>query len=81
MKKLLHFIVTSIVENPDDVVILEKQEDGFIRFLIKSNPEDIKIIIGKNGRTIRSIRELIKIKASLGGLHARVDIEETPTFA
>jgi len=63
MKKLLEFLLKAIVAHPDDVVVEEKEEEGQINLNLQANPEDIKIIIGKNGRTIKALRELLKIKA------------------
>jgi len=63
MKKLLEFLLKTIVAHPDDVVVEEKEEEGQINLNLQANPEDIKIIIGKNGRTIKALRELLKIKA------------------
>ena len=48
---------------PEDIVIEEVEEEGQINLNFQANPEDVKIIIGKNGRTIKAIRELLKIKA------------------
>jgi predicted RNA-binding protein YlqC (UPF0109 family) len=63
MKKLLEFLLKAIVEHPEDIVIEEKKEEGQLNLNLQANPEDIKIIIGKNGRTIKALRELLKIKA------------------
>ena len=63
MKDLLEFLTKSIVDYPQDIIIEEKEEAGQIDLNLKSNPEDIKIIIGKKGRTIKAIRELLKIRA------------------
>ena len=63
MKKLFEFLIKSIVDHPQDITIEEIQEEGQVSLNFNANPEDIKIIIGKNGRTIKAIRELLKIKA------------------
>jgi hypothetical protein len=63
MKELFEFLIKSIVDHPQDITIEEIQEEGQVNLNFNANPEDIKIIIGKNGRTIKAIRELLKIKA------------------
>jgi len=63
MKDLLAFLTKSIVDHPEEIVIEEKEEDGQINLNLQANPEDIKMIIGKKGRTIKAIRELLKIRA------------------
>lgn len=63
MKKLLEFLVSSIVQNPKEINITEESEDNSVTLTIHANPEDIKIVIGKGGKTIKALRELVKIKA------------------
>lgn len=63
MKKLLEFLTRSIVSHPQDIVVEESEGEEGINLNLQVHPDDIKIIIGKEGKTIRAIRELIKIKA------------------
>jgi predicted RNA-binding protein YlqC (UPF0109 family) len=63
MKDTLHQLITSLVENADDVVITETEEDGIVSFTIQVHPSDMGRIIGKNGKVIRSIRNVMKIPA------------------
>jgi len=63
MKDLLAFLTKSIVDHPEEIVIEEKEEDGQTNLNLQAHTEDIKMIIGKKGRTIKAIRELLKIRA------------------
>lgn len=63
MKDTLQLIVSSIVDNKDDVKIDEEQSEGIINLIINVNKDDIGKIIGKEGKVIRSIRNIMKIKA------------------
>lgn len=76
MDKLLLFILQHIVEHPDDVQIVEKQEDQRIVYQIHANQEDIGKIIGKQGRIIRAIRDIAKIVATKRNLFVDVEIIE-----
>lgn len=64
MKKSLEYIVSQIVDSPDKVKI-EEQEDstGIINFYVTVDPADMGKIIGKGGKVIRAIRNVIKIAA------------------
>jgi predicted RNA-binding protein YlqC (UPF0109 family) len=62
MKKFLEYIVTSLVNHPQDVKITEKKEEGALIFTIKVHPEDLKILIGKSGQTIKAIKRIARIK-------------------
>lgn len=63
MKEALQYILTTIVDNPDKVMIEEIEENGTVRFLVTVASEDMGKVIGKNGKVIRSIRNVMKIPA------------------
>lgn len=63
MKDALSYIVASIVENKEKVQITEENEGDFINFKILVDKEDMGRVIGKNGKIIRAIRNVIKIPA------------------
>ena len=77
MEKLLEFIVKSISSKPEEVKVkTQKGEEGQIEFHLQANQEDLKIIIGKKGRTIRAIRNLLKLKAFKEGQKFNLIIDE-----
>jgi len=63
MKKALEYIVTQIVDNPEKVEIKEQEDQGIINFTITVAASDMGKIIGKSGKVIRAIRNVIKISA------------------
>ena len=64
MEELLYFIVTRIVTKPDEVSISREEEnDSTVRFHITVHSDDAGLVIGKGGKVINSIRNLIKIQA------------------
>lgn len=74
MKDALTHIVHSIVENTDAVVIDEVTEDTTTTFTITVAPEEVGKIIGKSGKVIRSIRNVLKIPAMKAGIRVIVNI-------
>lgn len=63
MKKALEYIINQIVDDPKEVEIAEQEDDGMINFTVKVDSSDMGKIIGKNGKVIRAIRNVIKISA------------------
>lgn len=63
MKDALHYLVTSIVEKEEAVEITETEESGVLNFVIKVDSEEMGRIIGKNGKVIKAIRNVMKIPA------------------
>lgn len=63
MKDLLEYIVKSLVSKPDSLQIEETNEGDIVNFNLTVDPEDMGLIIGKNGQTIRAIRKLLVTRA------------------
>ncbi len=63
MKDTLSFLVSSIVDKPESVVIDENLEEGIINFVIHVDKDDIGKVIGKEGKVIRALRNAMKIPA------------------
>lgn len=75
MKELLEYIAKEIVENPDEVeVIQEEEEEGKIVLKLKVADEDKGRIIGKRGRIAESIRAILRVKAVKTDKHVFLDI-------
>ena len=81
MKDTLHFIVSAIVDNPDAVVIDEHEEDGITNLTITVDPADMGKVIGKEGKVIRSIRNIMKIKAMKFDKRIKISLAENPLNA
>jgi uncharacterized protein len=76
MKDTLQFIVSSIVDNPDAVSIEEQEVEGVTNLIITVDPNEIGKIIGKEGKVIRSIRNIMKIKAMKLGNRINITIAD-----
>jgi hypothetical protein len=78
MKDTLHFIVSSIVDNPDAVQIDEHEEEGITIYTLTVHKDDMGKVIGKEGKVIRSIRNVMKIKAMKYNLRIKISLAEIP---
>ena len=76
MKQLVEYIVSNLVNHPEDVVIEEQSTDDaeFTLINIQVNQEDIGRVIGKSGKVIKAIRQIVRIAAIQKGLKVRVDL-------
>ncbi len=59
MKEILEHILKGIVKHPEDLVVMEFEEEGKKVFEIIVNEEDVGQVIGKDGRTIKSIKIIL----------------------
>lgn len=78
MKKALDFIVKSIVEKDDKVNIDEQEQSGIVNFTITVDKDDMGKIIGKNGRVIKAIRNVMKIPAIKNDKKIYINLSENP---
>ncbi len=76
MKQILHFIVSSIVDNPEKVVVEEAEENGFVRLQLSVAKDDMGKVIGKEGKVIRAVRNVMKLPAIKQGKKVEVSLSE-----
>ncbi|RJR27390.1 KH domain-containing protein [candidate division WWE3 bacterium] len=77
MKSFLEHLIKQLVNNPDEVVIDElREESGNFLYTITVSPQDMGIVIGKDGNTINSIRNLAKAKAIKDNVRIGIQLNE-----
>ena len=59
MKELVSEIAKALVDSPDEVTVKETQGEMVTVLELRVAPSDIGKVIGKQGRTARSIRTLL----------------------
>jgi hypothetical protein len=74
MKELIEVIAKALVDNPDEVVVTEKETDRAIVVELKVAPTDMGKVIGKQGRIAKAIRSVVKAAASKEDKKVIVDI-------
>ncbi len=74
MKELIEYIVKSIVNVPDQVVITEETSDETVLFKLQVADEDKGRVIGRQGRVAEAMRTLLRVKAAKLGTKARLEI-------
>lgn len=76
MKDLVEYLAKSLVNNPDAVEIDEKNDNGTSVLQLKVAKEDLGRIIGRQGRTAKSIRTLVNAAASINNRKVILEIFE-----
>jgi hypothetical protein len=79
MKELLEHIVKSIVNNPDAVSVEERESidfPGLTILTIDVAEADKGVVIGRKGRTINAIRDLVTIHAIRNERRVKVLIKD-----
>jgi len=76
MKELIEYIAKSLVDNPGDVTVKEVEGEKTTVYELRVGAGDLGKVIGKHGRTARSIRTLLNAAATKGGKRAVLEILE-----
>ena len=59
LQDLVKFLAQSLVDRADEVIVEEMEEDGAAVFELTVAEEDLGKVIGKQGRTARSVRTIL----------------------
>ena len=76
MKDLIVYLVENLVERPEVVVVREAAGEKAEVYEISVDPADQGRLIGKNGKTIRSVRAVVSAAAARQGKRALVEVLE-----
>lgn len=69
----VEYVVKSLVDYPDDVVVERTVDEMGVLLTLKVNPKDLGQVIGRQGQTARALRTLTKIVGAKN--RARVNLK------
>ena len=73
MKEILETIILNLVDNQQQVEITEEVQEKVVNYSVKVAEADIGKILGRQGKTAKAIRMVMKSVA--GKEHKKVNIE------
>jgi predicted RNA-binding protein YlqC (UPF0109 family) len=73
LKDLIEFIARSLVDHPDEVSVTEVSGEQTTVLELRVAKADLGKVIGKQGRTVKSMRAILSASASK--LRKRADLE------
>ena len=76
MEKLLEFILSKIVDHKDQLKITSEKKNEMVYLHIRVALEDMPKIIGRRGRVINSIRQVLKVASYLKGQKTFLVLDE-----
>ncbi len=75
MKDLLEFLLKGLL-GEEKYEIHEEGSEGRVVYRLKVSPENMGLVIGKGGRMIKALRNILKVRATLEKTAVSLDIEE-----
>ncbi|MHB8621230.1 MAG: KH domain-containing protein [Chloroflexota bacterium] len=74
MRELVEYMARNLVSKPDEVKVEEFDAERQTVIELTVAPEDVGKVIGKQGRTARALRALVKVAATRQGKRASLEI-------
>lgn len=75
LKQILIDIVKAIVDNPDEITVIQTEENDNIYLELNVAPDDMGKVIGRHGRIAKAIRMIVKAAANSIDKKASVEIK------
>ncbi len=76
MQAFLEYVVTTLVDFPNEVEVLRIPRENGILFELRLRSSDIGKVVGKQGQTIAAIRTIANAAAGQPGVRIDVEIVE-----
>lgn len=76
MRELVRLLAQQLVNNPDAVEVTETRGDATTLLELRVAPEDLGRVIGKQGRTAKSIRTILNAVAARNNCKVSLEIVE-----
>ncbi|CAN5214698.1 KH domain-containing protein [soil metagenome] len=76
LEDLLTFVARSLVDEPDQVEVSSTEDDSRVDLELRVAPDDVGKVIGRQGRTIRSIRTVMKAASVKIGKRVNVEVAD-----
>ncbi|KKU83984.1 MAG: hypothetical protein UY12_C0025G0006 [Parcubacteria group bacterium GW2011_GWA2_47_8b] len=75
-QEFLEYLVKSIVDHPDDVMVDRKVDEMGVLLSLKVNSQDMGQVVGREGATAKAIRSLLRIVGIKNNARVNLKIEE-----
>ncbi len=74
MRELIEFLAKSLVNNPDEVQVSEREEGDTTIFELRVASDDMGKVIGKQGKIAKAIRTLVRAVSTKDSRRVNVEI-------
>ena len=70
------YVTRNLADDPDAIEVDVDERGDEIALMVHANPSDMGRLIGKRGRLIQALRQLVRAAGTADGVKANVDIVE-----
>ena len=76
MEEFVEYVAKALVDHPDDVDVTTVDGERAKVIELRVHPDDLGHVIGKHGRTVKSMRALLSIAATKSNCRVVLEIVE-----
>jgi predicted RNA-binding protein YlqC (UPF0109 family) len=70
------YVTRNLADDPDSIEVDVEERRDEVALMLHANPNDMGRLIGKRGRVIQALRQLVRAAGTADGVKANVDIVE-----
>jgi predicted RNA-binding protein YlqC (UPF0109 family) len=74
MRDVVAYLARAIVDEPERVTVAELEGSRGTTYEVRAAPGDVGKLIGRNGRTVKSLRRVVRALARRDGQRAEVEV-------
>jgi predicted RNA-binding protein YlqC (UPF0109 family) len=75
-RAVVEHVTRNLVDDPDAVDVDLTERRGEVSLMVHASPDDMGRLIGRRGRVIQALRQLVRAAGTADGVKANVDIVE-----
>ena len=75
-KEFVEYVIKSIVDHPEDVVVDRAIDEMGVLLTLTVNPDDMGQVIGRQGATAKSVRTLLRVIGAKNNARVNLKINE-----
>lgn len=75
-KAVVEHVARSLTEDSDAIEVDLEERRGEVQLLIHASPDDMGRLIGRRGRVIQAMRQVVRAAGAVEGVKATVDVAE-----
>ncbi len=75
-RAVVEHVARNIADEPDAIEVDVEERHGEVTLLIRTSPDDMGRLIGRRGRVIQALRQVVRAAGTADGVKANVDVLE-----
>ena len=75
-RAVAEYVARNLADEPEAIDVLTEERRGEVSLLVHASPGDMGRLIGRRGRVIQAIRQVVRAAGASEGVKANVDVAE-----